>query len=105
MLADAVERNRSPTQEQGTFFENFRPKQAFGGLLAVGQWKFDSFTSQLAAIEQLSCYSAKQAIEARKQATQSPLSGVSELKTGDNARRPGTLVKGWNVASVTKLDC
>jgi hypothetical protein len=47
------------------FFENFRPKQAFGGLLAVGQWKFDSFTSQLAAIEQLSCYSAKQAIEAR----------------------------------------
>jgi hypothetical protein len=60
------------------FSENFRPKQAFGKLPGVGHWKFHQNSRRLAAIEQLSCYSAKQAFEPPQQAMQHSTSGFFE---------------------------
>jgi hypothetical protein len=38
-------------------------------------------------IQAVSCYSAKQAFEVRKQALQSETSDISNLRTGDNPER------------------
>jgi hypothetical protein len=46
MVADAVGRNASRTQEQG-IFENFRQKQASGVLMAAGQSKFEHDANRL----------------------------------------------------------
>jgi hypothetical protein len=46
MVADAVERNRSPKRKQG-IFENYRPKRALGELTAGGHWKFRCDPRQL----------------------------------------------------------
>jgi hypothetical protein len=46
LVADAVQRNQSRTQEQG-IFENFRQKQASGVLMAAGQSKFEHDANRL----------------------------------------------------------
>ena len=46
MVADAVQRNRSPKQEQG-IFRKLQAKTGFRRLLAVGDWKFRCDPKQL----------------------------------------------------------
>ena len=69
------------------FSENFRPKQAFGGLSAVGHWKFACDLVQIHGHPSTSCYSAEQAVEARQQAIRCATSGFFEPQTRHNARR------------------
>jgi hypothetical protein len=86
MVVVAVERNRSPSQEQG-IFENCRPKQDSRVRIPAGQSKFSRVANHLGRHWALSCYSAKQAFEARQQAIRCSISGFSNLRTGDNGFR------------------
>ena len=47
MVADAVERNRSPNRRNREFFEKFRPKQASDHLIAASQSNFGRDPNQL----------------------------------------------------------
>jgi hypothetical protein len=69
------------------FSEKFSEKQASIGLTALGHRKLDCNPHQLREALALSCYSAKQAFEARQQAIRCSTSGFFEPQTGHNARR------------------
>src|SRR6202022_3139557 len=75
----ACQRNRE-------FSEKFSKKQASGGLMTAYPWKFDRSPRQLHESQALSCYSAKQAIEAQLQTMPCSITRVSDPETGANAQ-------------------
>jgi hypothetical protein len=67
-MGSVSDRRRTNNRE---FFEFFDEKQASDGLMVIGCSKFYHDHSWLGAVPGISCYCAKQAIEAQKQAVES----------------------------------
>jgi hypothetical protein len=84
MVAHAVERNWSPSSITGNFLKISGQNRLLARKKGPPVRNSTAFADSCSSARALSCYSAKQAIEAQKQALRSATSGICNHVTGDN---------------------
>src|SRR5207247_769818 len=87
LVADAVKRNRSPRPITGNFLEISPQNRPPTSLWHLAPRNSTVIPVGYTIIQAVSCYSAKQAVEAQEQAMRTATSDNCNLLTGDNTRR------------------